>query len=86
MRPDESRIEGDRKTTKASGPEVVDEEIYLIPGRYKWGKKLRKRRGKTEGWHSLKSRAPARSDSVDARSRAFPILDLLAQKHWAKTI
>ena len=40
MRPDENRIVGDRKTPKASGPEVVDEEIYLIPGRYKWGKKL----------------------------------------------
>jgi len=55
MRPDENRIVGDRKTPKASGPEVVDEEIYLIPGRYKWGKKLRKRRAKTEGWHSFKT-------------------------------
>jgi hypothetical protein len=55
MKPDENRIEGDKKTTKASGPEVVDEEIYLIPGRYKWGKKPRKRRAKTEGWHSFKA-------------------------------
>jgi len=55
MRPDENRIEGDKKTTKASGPEVVDEEIYLIPGRYKCGKKLRKRKTKTEGRHSFKT-------------------------------
>ena len=55
MRPDENRIEGDRKTPKASGPEVVDEEIYLIPGRYKWSKKLRKRRGKADVWHSFKN-------------------------------
>jgi hypothetical protein len=57
MRPDENRIEGNKKTTQAPCPEVVDEKIYLtaIPGRYKWSKKLRKRRGKTEGWHSFRT-------------------------------
>jgi hypothetical protein len=32
MRPDENRIERQKKA-KAPSPEVVDEEIYLIPGR-----------------------------------------------------
>jgi hypothetical protein len=57
MRPDGNRIEADKKATLASRPEVVDEEICLtaILERDKGRKKPRKRRGKTEGWHSFKT-------------------------------
>jgi len=57
MRPDENRIEGDKKKRLKRLIRSSSEEIYLttVPEREQMDEEAEEKQGKTEGWHSFKT-------------------------------